>query len=66
LRSSLYSTSGNVKMANMVALGACVEATGMLPLKAVQDALVRVVNVHYAKMIPVNAKALEAGYDFSG
>ncbi|MDR1855943.1 MAG: 2-oxoacid:acceptor oxidoreductase family protein [Desulfovibrio sp.] len=55
-----------MKMANMVALGACVEATGMLPLKAVQDALVRVVNVHYAKMIPVNAKALEAGYDFSG
>ncbi|MDR1855946.1 MAG: 2-oxoacid:acceptor oxidoreductase family protein [Desulfovibrio sp.] len=57
---------GNVKMANMVALGAWVKATGMLPLKAVQDALERVVNVHYAKMIPVNAKALEAGYDFSG
>jgi 2-oxoglutarate ferredoxin oxidoreductase subunit gamma len=56
---------GNVKMANMVALGAWVKATGMLPLQAVQDALGRVVNDHYAKLIPVNAKALEAGHAFS-
>ena len=48
---------GNVKLANMVALGAWIKATGALPLEAVQEALNRVVSAHYAKLIPVNAKA---------
>ena len=56
---------GNVKLANMVALGAWIKATGSLPLDAVQEALNRVVSAHYAKLIPVNAKALQAGYDFA-
>lgn len=56
---------GNVKLANMVALGAWLKATGALPLRAVQDALGRVVSAHYARLIPVNAAALEAGYDFA-
>ena len=56
---------GNVKLANMVALGAWLKATGALPLKAVQDALGRVVSAHYVRLIPVNAAALEVGYDFA-
>ncbi|WP_297670787.1 2-oxoacid:acceptor oxidoreductase family protein [uncultured Desulfovibrio sp.] len=56
---------GNVKLANMVALGAWLRATGALPLAVVQEALRRVVNAHYAKLIPVNAQALEAGYNFT-
>ncbi len=56
---------GNVKLANMVALGAWLRATGALPLAVVQEALRRVVNAHYAKLIPVNAQALEAGYNFA-
>ena len=56
---------GSVKMANMVALGAWLKATGALPLTVVQDALHRVVSKHYAKLIPSNAKALEAGYTFA-
>ncbi len=56
---------GSVKMANMVALGAWVKATNALPLEAVQEALHRTVSSHYAKLIPANAKALEAGYNFS-
>ncbi len=56
---------GSVKMANMVALGAWLKATGALPLEVVQDALHRTVSSHYAKLIPTNAKALEAGYNFS-
>ena len=52
---------GNVKLANVVALGAWLKATGALPLRAVQDALGRVVSAHYARLIPVNAAALEAG-----
>ena len=56
---------GNVKLANLVALGAWLRATGALPLAVVQEALRRVVNAHYAKLIPVNAQALEAGYNFA-
>lgn len=56
---------GNVKLANMVALGAWLKATGALPLAVVQEALKRVVSAHYAKLIPVNAQALEAGYTFA-
>ena len=48
---------------NMVALGAWLRATGALPLTAVQEALRRVVSAHYARLIPVNAQALEAGYN---
>ena len=57
---------GNVKMANMVALGAWLKATGALPLNVVQEALNRVVSAHYAKLISANAKALEHGYNFIG
>lgn len=56
---------GNVKMANMVALGAWLKATGALPLNVVQDALNRVVSAHYAKLISANANALEQGYNFA-
>lgn len=56
---------GNVKLANMVALGAWLKATGALPLAVVQEALRRVVSAHYAKLIPANAQALEAGYNFA-
>lgn len=56
---------GNVKLANMVALGAWLKATGALPLAVVQEALKRVVSAHYAQLIPVNAQALEAGYAFA-
>lgn len=56
---------GSVKMANMVALGAWLKATGALPLEAVRDAMHRVVSQHYAKLIPANVKALEAGYAFA-
>ncbi|MDR0816188.1 MAG: 2-oxoacid:acceptor oxidoreductase family protein [Desulfovibrio sp.] len=56
---------GNVRLASMVALGAWLQATDALPLKAVQEALNRVVSAHYAKLIPVNSSALEAGWNFA-
>jgi 2-oxoglutarate ferredoxin oxidoreductase subunit gamma len=52
---------GNGRMANMVAIGAFVAATGVLPLKAVQDSLENVISPHYAKLIPQNAAAIAAG-----
>lgn len=56
---------GNVKMANVVALGAWLRATGALDPEAVTQAMHSVVNAHYAKLIPANIKALEAGYTFA-
>lgn len=52
---------GNTRMANMVALGAYVQATGIMPVEAVQDALPDVISKRYEKMIPKNAEALAAG-----
>ncbi|MFO7597724.1 MAG: 2-oxoacid:acceptor oxidoreductase family protein [Desulfocurvibacter africanus] len=54
---------GNSRMANMVALGAYIQATGVLPLQAVKDSLGSVISSHYSKLIPKNAEALQAGAD---
>ncbi len=51
----------NVRMANMVAMGAYIQATGVLPLDAVKQALRHVIPKHYANLIPQNEAALEAG-----
>ncbi len=52
---------GTVKMANMVMLGAWIQATGCLPLKTVQTALEQVFGEHNARLIPLNQKGLERG-----
>lgn len=54
---------GSTKMANMVALGAYVQLTGVVPLEIVKQGLKKVISPHYAKMIPANEKALQAGAD---
>ena len=54
---------GNARMANMVALGAYVKATGVLPLEAVKEGLKKVIAPHYAHLIPKHAEALQAGAD---
>ena len=55
---------GNGRMVNMVALGAFLKATGVLPLEKVQESLSYVISSHYGHLIPKNAEALKAGYDF--
>ncbi|AGC50215.1 2-oxoacid:acceptor oxidoreductase family protein [Lawsonia intracellularis] len=55
---------GNIKGANMVALGAFLKATGCLSLDVVISALERVISSHYHHLIPSNIAALEAGYTF--
>jgi 2-oxoglutarate ferredoxin oxidoreductase subunit gamma len=57
---------GNTRMANMVALGAYVNATGILPLEAVEAALSHVIAKHYSHLIPKNAEALRAGASYAG
>ncbi|MDL2271758.1 2-oxoacid:acceptor oxidoreductase family protein [Desulfovibrio sp. OttesenSCG-928-I05] len=56
---------GNGRMVNMVALGAFLKATGVLPLEKVQASLSHVISAHYGHLIPKNAEALKAGYDFA-
>lgn len=52
---------GNTRMANMVALGAYVQATGIVPLEAVIGSLDKIIAAHYAHLIPKNAEALKSG-----
>lgn len=52
---------GNARMANMVILGAYIKATNVMPLDAVKSALRHVFPKE--KLIPLNAGALQAGFD---
>ncbi len=52
---------GNTRMANMVAIGAYVQATGVLPVAQVQACLTKVISPHYAHLIPKNSEAIAAG-----
>jgi 2-oxoglutarate ferredoxin oxidoreductase subunit gamma len=55
---------GNSRMANMVALGAYVQVTGIIPLTQVQESLKSVISSHYQHLIPKNEEALRAGADY--
>ena len=52
-----------VKMANMVALGAYVAATGIVSIDAVKKSLSHVIPAHYAHLVPKNEECLQAGFD---
>ena len=52
---------GNTRMANMVAIGAFVQATGIISLDAVIGSLENVISPRYHKLIPANTKAIQAG-----
>ncbi|MFP4315237.1 MAG: 2-oxoacid:acceptor oxidoreductase family protein [Desulfovibrionales bacterium] len=54
---------GNTRMANMVALGGYIQATGVMPLEQVQESLSHVISSHYSHLIPKNKDALQAGAD---
>lgn len=54
---------GNTRMANMVAIGAYVKATGIIDVKSVQNSLEKVISSHYSHMIPKNIEAIQAGAD---
>jgi len=56
---------GAPKLANMVALGAYLKASGCLSIAAVEHALSHVISSHYAHLIPKNVEAISAGFTFS-
>ena len=53
--------ASNTRLANMVALGAYVQKSGVVALASVSAALKDALNPKYHKMIPANQKAIEAG-----
>ena len=54
---------GNTRMANMVAIGAYVQLTGVVPLDVLKSSLKKVISPNYVKMIPANELAIQAGAD---
>jgi 2-oxoglutarate ferredoxin oxidoreductase subunit gamma len=57
---------GNTRMANMVAIGAFVQASGIIPLQALFDSLENVISPRYHKLIPANTEAIKAGAETVG
>ncbi len=53
---------GNARAVNTIMLGAYVQATGVMPLTAVEDCLA---SVMAAKIVPVNVTALRAGAEYA-
>jgi len=54
---------GNVRVANMVMLGAFLKKTEAVSPKSVMDSFLKVLGENKAKFIPINEKALEAGFN---
>ena len=54
---------GNDRVANMVMLGAIIEATGVISPDSAMDALKDVFGEKKANLLPLNRKALEAGME---
>jgi 2-oxoglutarate ferredoxin oxidoreductase subunit gamma len=54
---------GNTKMANMVAIGAYAQLTGVVSLDVLKASLKKVISPNYSKMIPANEQAIQAGAD---
>lgn len=52
---------GNMRVANMVMLGAYIEATKIVKMESVLEAFTKVFGEKKAKLIPINKEALEKG-----
>lgn len=63
--SDMASQLGSVLAASMVALGAYVALTKVVPLETVTRALTKVLPPHRSKLITLDAKAIEAGARFA-
>lgn len=59
--SDLATELGNVRLANVVCLGALVKATGVVPLEAVEQALENHLPERHRKLLDLNKEALRRG-----
>ena len=55
---------GNVRMANILALGVLAKASGLLNLEIIEKALDTVLPPHRKNLLPLNMKALKIGYEY--
>ena len=55
---------GNVKMANMLALGLLLKSSGLLSVEILEKALANVLPPHRQKLLPLNKQAMEMGYKY--
>ncbi|MGQ9466234.1 MAG: 2-oxoacid:acceptor oxidoreductase family protein [Anaerolineae bacterium] len=63
--SDLAMEMGNVRMANMICLGALVKTLGILPLEALEEALENHLAERHRKWLPLNKEALRRGTEFA-
>ena len=55
---------GNVKMANMLALGLLSKTSALLTVDVLEKALAAVLPPHRQKLLPMNKQAMEMGYKY--
>ena len=55
---------GNVKMANMLALGLLLKSSGLLSVEILENALATVLPPHRQKLLPLNKQAMDMGYKY--
>ncbi|WMI80245.1 2-oxoacid:acceptor oxidoreductase family protein [Anaerotignum sp. MB30-C6] len=56
---------GSAKLANIILLGAVIQATGSVKIESIDDAFTHVFGGAKAKFIPNNKKAFEMGFEFA-
>jgi len=54
---------GDVRVANMVMVGAAAKRMGQIPLEQFKEALKEVIPSYRANLIPLNEKAIDAGFN---
>ena len=62
--SKLADDLGNVKMANILALGILAKAGKVVSLETFSQALDAVIPPHRKNLLPLNIKALKIGYEY--
>ena len=55
---------GNIKMANILALGIVAKASKLIALESLNQALDIVIPPHRKNLLPLNIKALKIGYEY--
>lgn len=54
---------GNIRLANMVAIGAWIQATQSIDMDKIQSSLEKIIAAHNAHLIPKNQEAIQLGAD---
>jgi len=62
--SKLAEEVGNIKMANILALGIVAKASKLISLENLEKALDNVIPAHRKNLLPLNIKALKIGYEY--